>query len=404
MTNPQPAQRESPSSSRGWPAAVIGGLVVWVAVRAVVALISLIVLWTRNGPSVTDRAGISSLDNGGDGFFAVLHHWDSNYFLAIASDGYFSSNAAPGMAGFFPGYPLAARGLSELITLGAPTNVSLVAALWVISSSSSVVAAIVLWRLVDIVQPAGVAPLAVLMFLAGPYSVFLYANYSEALFLAFAIAGWYCAVRDRWWLVGMWCALATATRINGCFLVAALIVMYVQHRRRDQLPLWAPRTAWILVAGAGVVAYFGYLAMRTGDLFAWNTAQAQGWGRGLHWPWEAFYQTAGRVLFASTLDRRLQFGLDIVVAAAILVAIVVWIRRKEWPPVTYAGLTLAALTTSFTFVSLARNSLTLFPLVILLASTVRSAKQGWVRIAIFGSWSALFLINTVLFTLGYWTD
>lgn len=389
--------------SQGWPAAVIGGLVLWVAVRALIALISLAVLGTRTGPSVTDRAGNSSLDNGGEGFLAVLHHWDSNYFLAIAHQGYFSTDSAPGIAAFFPGYPLAAHGLSELITLGAPTIASLVAALWTISSLSSLIAAIVLWRLVDLAQP-DVTPLAVLMFLAGPYSVFLYANYSEALFLAFAIAAWYCAVRDRWWLVGVWGAFATVTRINGCFLVAALIVMYVHHRRRDGLRLWAPLTAWVPIALSGVVAYFGYLAVRTGDLFAWNTAQAQGWGRGLHWPWEAFYQTAGRVLYASTLDRRLQFAFDILFAAVLVLAIAVWIRRKEWPPAVYAGLTLAALTTSFTFVSLARNTLTIFPLVILLASTVIGTKTRWVGVALVGCWTGLFFINTILFALGYWTD
>ena len=404
MLDPQPAERAPRTASRGWPAAVVGGLVLWVVVRAVVSAITLAILWTRHGPSVSDRAGAGSADIGGDGFFAVLHHWDSNYFLAIAAEGYFPPNAAPGLAGFFPGYPLAARGLSQLLTLGSPTTASLATALWMVSAVSSLVAGIVLWRLVDATSPPGVAPLATLLFLAGPYSVFLYANYSEPLFLAFAVAGWYCAVRDRWWLVGLWCALATATRINGCFLLAALIVMFVHHRRRDKLPLWAPASAWVLVAGTGVAAYFGYLAVRTADLFAWNTAQAQGWGRGLHWPWQAFYQTAGRVLFASTVDRRFQFAVDIVFAAVILIAIVVWIRRREWPPAVYAGLTLIALTTSFTFVSLARNSLTLFPLAILLAVAVRESRRRWAQVALLGCWTGLFLVNTTLFALGYWTD
>jgi len=383
--------------SRGWPGAVVGGLLLWAAVRAVVSVVS-VVAWAAGGTSPEPDTG-----SAGGGFFALLHHWDSVYYLSIADAGYFSNDPAA-LTAFFPGYPSVGRALAQLIALGSPTNAVLVVALCLISAASSLAAAIVLWRLTDVIAPAGTAPLATVMFLAGPYAVFLYANYSESLFLAFAVAGWYCAVRDRWWLVGLWCGLATATRINGCFLLVALVVMYVVHRRRDHLRLWAPVTAWVLLAGTGVAAYFGYLAVRTGDLLAWNTAQSQGWGRGLQWPWQAFYQTAGRVLYASTIDRRLQFALDIVFAAVILTAILVWIRRRDWPPAVYAGLTLIALITSFTFVSLGRNSLTLFPLTVLAAVTVRRSRHRWAGLLLLACWTGLFLVNTTLFALGYWAD
>jgi hypothetical protein len=198
--------------------------------------------------------------------------------------------------------------------------------------------------------------------------------------------------------------LETSMPAHRCFLAAALVVMYVARRRRDHLPLRAPVSAWVLLAGTGVAAYFGYLTVRTGDLLAWNTAQAQGWGRRLHWPWQAFYQTAGRVLFASTIDRRGQFALDIVFAVLVLVVVVVWIRRRDWPPAVYAGLTLIALTTSFTFVSMGRNSVTLFPLTILAAVTVRRCRRRWAGLLLLGCWTGLFLVNTSMFALGYWTD
>lgn len=404
LLSSQPTGPASQVAQRGWSAAVVGGSVLWLLVRVIVSAISLLVLRLTDGASLTDRAGRAAPGNGGTGFFAVLHHWDSNFFLSIASDGYFSKSAPPGMAGFFPGYPMVGRWLDWLLTLGEPTNTSLAVSLWLISAASSLITAVVFWRLVEVIQPNGVAALTTFLLLAGPYSVFLYANYSEGLFLVFAVAGWYCAAQDRWWLAGGWCAMATATRINGCFLVAALVVMYVLRRRRDGRALLAPSSGWILVAWAGVLAYFSYLAVRTGDVFAWNTAQAQGWGRGLRWPWEAFYQTAGRALYASTVDRRLQFALDILFAAVISTAVVVWIRRRDWAPAVYAGLTLIALTTSFTFVSLARNSVTLFPLVILLAGTLRGTKRRWARALLIGCWVGLFLLNTTVFAFGYWAD
>ena len=243
-----------------------------------------------------------------------------------------------------------------------------------------------------------------MLLVTGPYSVFLFADYSESVFLAFAVAAWYCAVMDRWALVGVFAAAATFTRINGVFLVAAMLVLYVQQRRRTGAPVIAAALWWLPVACTGVVAYFGYLTFRTGDLLAWSHAQTLGWGGPLHWPWEAFYQTAGRVLFASTPDRRFQFAMDLLFAAVIVVAVIVLARRRQWPEVTYLGLTLIALTTSSTYVSLARNSVTLFPLTILIAVTITHPPRRAMKPVILAAWWTLFAVNTTLFAFGYWTD
>ena len=161
---------------------------------------------------------------------------------------------------------------------------------------------------------------------------------------------------------------------------------------------------WLPVATAGIAGYFLFLLVRTGDPVAWLHAQGAGWGRGFSWPWEAFYQTAGRVLFASTLDRRLQFGLDIVFVAVILLSIIVFLRRRQWPEVTYLGLTLVACTTSFSFVSAARSSLTLFPIVILVGQTILGGGPRIFRVILLVAWIGLFLVNMLLFANGYWTD
>lgn len=394
-------RRSTARPGPGWRQAVTGGLLLWAVARTVVAAISLMVLWLRQGPSVSDRAGLATVDGAGDGFFAVLHHWDSNYLRRIASDGYFAPGSDAGMPGFFPGYPLVARTLSDLVTPGAPT---LAVAMWAVSSLASMVAAVVLWRIVAISSAERLAPMATLLFVAGPYSVFLYANYSESLFLAFATAAWYCGLRDRWLLAGLWCGLATVTRINGVFLLAALLVMFVISRRRQHLPLVTPVLVWVPIAASGVIGYFSYLAVQTGDVIAWQTAQHAGWGREFSWPWAALYRTGGQMVFGATLDRRLAFTLDVAFAVLLVVAIAFWIRTREWPSATYAGLTLLALTTSLTFVSLARNSLTVFPLVILIAGMLVRSRSTGVRAAVMAVWFGLFLLNTVLFAGGYWVD
>ena len=58
--------------------------------------VAVLVPAVRGGPSVTDPAGLAVPDTA-DGFFGVLHHWDSSYFQGIAADGYFGAGAdAPG--------------------------------------------------------------------------------------------------------------------------------------------------------------------------------------------------------------------------------------------------------------------------------------------------------------------
>lgn len=81
-----------------------GGVLVWLAVKAAMAVLAVLVPAIRGGPSVTDPAGLA-VPGAADGFFGVLHHWDSGNLLGVASDGYFPAGADSSMQSFFPGYP-----------------------------------------------------------------------------------------------------------------------------------------------------------------------------------------------------------------------------------------------------------------------------------------------------------
>lgn len=388
----------------GWRDAVLQGTAMWLLARLVVMLIGAVTLSVRSGPSLTDRAGARIPDGVGAGILSLLHHWDSGYFLDIAMRGYFHQDAFVGLPGFFPGYPLLARGVAEGLSGGDPTPSHIVAGLWMVSLVSSWIAAVLIFRTAVVVSEIRIARLATVLFVAGPYSVFLYANYSESLFLALACSSWYAAMRQRWLWAGVWCGFAGLTRINGVFLVLALITWYVLSCRREGRRIVRLSALAIVPAVAGIAAYFGYLWLQTGRMLAWSAAQTDGWGREFRWPWQAFYQTAGRVLFASTLDRRLQFGSDILVCASIVGCIVLWARRRDWPAVVLAAATLLALTTSFTFVSLARNSITIFPIVLILAELLSRQRRRWAVIGVHAAWVGVFLLNTALFTAGYWAD
>jgi len=235
---------------------VTGGVLVWLAVKAAMAVLAVLVPAIRGGPSVTDPAGLAVPD-AADGFFRGAAPLGQRLL-----PGRRLRRVLPGRRGrlgaeFLPRLPAIARGVAEIITFGAPVDPALTVAMWLVSAVASVTAAVLLWRLVQEEYPPGVARWATVLLVTGPYSMFLFADHSESVFLAFAVAAWYCTVKHRWALVGVFAAAATFTRINGVFLVAALLVLYVQQRRRTGAPVIAAAVWWLPVACTGIAAYFG---------------------------------------------------------------------------------------------------------------------------------------------------
>jgi hypothetical protein len=98
--------------------------------------------------------------------------------------------------------------------------------------------------------------------------------YSEPLLLAAACA---CilALRKRYWvLAGLLAAVATATRPNGVALVACCgweAFMAIRARRE-----WRSLVS-VVIAPAGVVAWFAYLWASTGSMTAWYQTERGGW-------------------------------------------------------------------------------------------------------------------------------
>ncbi len=374
-----------------WGPAVLGGAALWVASRVLVTTIALVSQWAATGSLL-----------GGRPFADLLARWDSSHYAAIASDGYAAGSTD---VAFFPGYPMAARAVAAVLrTVGVgadavPTALVLVAAL------GGLVAAVLLWRLAEVTVGRRAAFVATLLFVVGPYAVFLHASYAESSFAAAAIGAWYLAVRDRWLAAGLVTAVAGTIRPNGLFLLAALLVLYVVRRRAAGRRV----VAWpVLGLATGVLGFLGYMVslwVLTGDPAAWNTAQREGWVRSTSAPWTTFAATVQNVLHHPLLSARPQFLLDIVFAALLLAAVAYFAVRRRWAEATLLGLTAVSLMTSSTYVSLARNTLTLFPIWIALgAASQRHTVGRWVTTGVLVVGVVLLTANTHQFTLGEWAD
>ncbi|KQO62157.1 mannosyltransferase family protein [Curtobacterium sp. Leaf261] len=393
---------------RPWLVAAVGSIALWAVSRALVMTIAALSLQLDRGSLL-----------GGRPRSALLAHWDSAHFTTIAERGYFPAAIAdPGLPAFFPGYPMLVRALATVIGPG-DVVAAIPLALEIVAAVGAVVAGTILWR-----SAAGTAVAAdagraarrrspgdqaglaatTLLFL-GPYALFLHASYSESTFLAFAVGAWHAARTRHWLTAGLLCAGAGLVRANGMFLLAALVVVYVLSRRRDGLRVLAPGLPAVLVGACGTVAYFVYLWAETGRVDAWSHAQTVGWGRALSAPLAALRESVSLVHVHPNESARIQFVFDIGFAALLVLAVTWFVVRRAWPEAVYLGLTALSLVTSVSFVSLARNTLTLFPIVVAVGRGAERSMAGrvlWTAMLAVGL--ALLTFNTHQFALGLWAD
>lgn len=220
--------------------------------------------------------------------------WDSFWYLAIADR---STTAVPpdlSAANFFPLYSWVSLAVSlPLRAAMTPAHAFGVAAL-VVSNAAFLLALIGIHRLTTSFANEKTADRAVWLVACFPFSFFLSAAYSDALYLCLAVWSFIFAREKRWALACALGAGAAMTRIPGVVLAAALVVEYF---RQEKIANWAANPASRLraVASAGQEAghplkYAAILAVapiviatyfwtQFGHPLAFLQARQAGWGR-----------------------------------------------------------------------------------------------------------------------------
>jgi hypothetical protein len=213
------------------------------------------------------------ITHGWHNLFTAWERFDALWFLRIADAGYRTSD---GSAAFFPGYPLAIRALSFVLG-GRPF-----AAAMLVSNAAMFGAMCVLYFLTSSELSERVARTSVLYLAIFPTAFFLFAPYSEALFLLLSVTAFWAARRNRWGWASLAGAGAALTRNVGLLLAPALLVEALQQRQEDGGRL-LPRLAGAGAAAGGTLAYLAYWGWRTGDWLTPLTVQ-QGWQRTPEFP------------------------------------------------------------------------------------------------------------------------
>lgn len=316
----------------------------------------------------------------------TLSRWDGGWYQAIVQHGYAApdGSAAPRVA-FFPVYPLLVRATSECLGISD----LIVAPL--LSNVCALAAGVLLFHLVARRADISTAHYATLFLFFAPSSIHLSAYYTESLFLALIIGAFVAADRERWSVVALLGALASATRPTGFLLSLALLVNYWQKRglRRPLSDAFKPNLAIAATTG-GALGYALYLQYAFGSIEVYFDAQRTEWPR--RFGATTFFRTLldADSLVQASVENMMQGFLPAIVA---LVGGIWLLQRGQFGDATFVVGSLYVALGTGTFEGTQRYLLTLFPLYTLLASLPGSELRALFLVAsglLMGYWSALF--------------
>jgi hypothetical protein len=147
----------------------------------------------------------------------IWFRWDTGWYLKIAAQGYSAQDSS---IAYLPLYPLSIRWLASW--LGEDYLLSAL----LVSNLATLVALLLLYELVrgeDASQET--ATKSILSLLLFPTGFFLFAAYTESIFLACVLGAWLVARKGNWLPAGLLGALATLTRLQGVVLTPVLLWM-----------------------------------------------------------------------------------------------------------------------------------------------------------------------------------
>jgi hypothetical protein len=260
----------------------------------------------------------------GGSLVETAYTYDGAHYLRILHHGYWDARPVMPSHAFFPGIAWLATPV-RWVTGTDSVSVHLVVTL------SAVAAFVAVWGATREWADERTARLAVVLLALFPSSLFLWAFYSEALFIALGAGAVWADRRGRRWIAALCLAGIATTRSVGILVPMVLVLArIIRHRRIDQ---WA--VAYAVAGLAGLGAVLVAMQVQVGSAFAFIGVQDD-WGRTVSWPWASVLQgidnltpERGTVMVPALVARN--FDLWTVAIVAIGLAIVVLSRRPRFP-------------------------------------------------------------------------
>jgi hypothetical protein len=323
-------------------------------------------------PVLRPYLGVAPVEGGLRGvLLGVWQRWDTLWYMLIARDGYSMQDTrifAP------PLYPWLMRLLGG--ALGGSEAAYLLGGL-IVSNVACIALFVYLYRLVEREWNVVLAQRSVVYLAILPSAVFLFAAYSESLFLLCVVAAFYHARRSEWVWAGVWGFFAPLARLPGVVIVVPLAWEFARQwwlARGAECPVrwWRGWPLSLVVVGGLAFPLYAYWAVGSGSLLAPFTIHTQRFMGRFAWPWESLWM-AVRVLASGRFRAIEPFDLFF---ALLFVALTVEAFRSLpliypiYMAVTLAG-TLTKVSEVQPLLAVSRYVLVLFPGVVILA------RWGW---------------------------
>lgn len=321
----------------------------------------------------------------------IWSRWDTRHYLTIAEKGYGSS--ANNLLAFFPLYPYLIKALSLVFQ-----NYTLAGL--VISNLAYAVAAYFLYELVRLDYEKEDAYRAIIYLSVFPTAYFLHAAYTESLFLALSIGSFYFARKKRWLLAGIFGMLSAATRITGILLVPVLVIEYLSQKNYKIRDI-RPDILWIGIIGLGLLAYLILNYVVAGDPFYFLELQRQSWSRKIALPYVGFVNAIGGLPGDPPTEASRKDWIELIFGLLALMGVIYSFFRLRLSYSLYVLLTWLLITSNVFWLSLPRFTLTMFPLIILMALFGRRKSVNFMIIFLSLLCFALFLSQFVRFRWAY---
>jgi Mannosyltransferase (PIG-V) len=286
---------------------------------------------------------------------------DALWYADIARNGYeqmpFEATREHNWA-FFPLFPLLLRYAGKLTGEYGLTG-SLMAAVFFL------VALVQLHRLVgELGYEPETADRTVFYIAAFPVSYFFSLPFTESLFLLLSVTSFRAAVKNSWWLAGVFGGLAAATRITGLCLLPVLALIYWQRYRSINARILA-----LLLIPTGIVPYMILLHRLTGNALAFLDIQAV-WGHTFGFFLQPLWEYIKNPF---EINQRWDFRfLNFLAAILAFGCGIVWLLKRRWALATYTLLCAIIPLTAMRLQSLTRYIMIAFPIFIVLAEAGRS--------------------------------
>ena len=306
----------------------------------------------------------------------IFFRWDAQWYRHIAESGYgrvVTAGDGRELAdyAFFPLYPLLERLIHNV------TSLSYIYSGILISAVASIVAAVGIYRVVEISISSKVATYTVILWAALPIAIVQSLAYSESLFTALAAWAIYFAIRRNWWIAPIFAIAAGLTRPTGIAVVLAVMgaaILELRKRRRNKVASFA-----LLASPLGLLGYLYWVGTQ---LSGWNSYfdVTRGWGNSIDGG-KAFAQWIKKFFD----ERQPILGLVLLLVVGALFALLwnLWRKSLPQPILIYTSLlVLLSLMTSGYFGSKPRYLLPAFPLLIPLAVALSKEVASRRRVAI----------------------